>query len=707
MDSKQAALVKLLLKLNLIEAEDAQIKEGVTLNPIAHFASQSKYDELDALKLIAAKLAIPLIRINKMNLNKILALFDHPALKKVGLERWKQNACVPYDLNDRNLLIACSNPLNHDFKSSLEFDLGCAVSVGIALEREVIDTITLKINSSEIFDLNSIIDQSEVETVENNDSNLEASVYEGDISAAPVVRLVNKIIADAILTGASDIHLTPENESLQIRIRVDGIMRPLFSVPNQLKGPVTSRLKLLSGMDIAERRKPQDGRLRIKTPGGLMDLRFSTVPTIFGENIVIRVLQSDIGHISFESLGMSEQLIARLKQNLRQSSRVVLVCGPTGSGKTSTLYSALMHLKDGTSNIITVEDPIEYRVQGIAQIQVNSKAGVSFAQGLRSILRQDPDIIMVGEIRDNETASIAMQTAQTGHLVLSTIHTNSASSVVTRLHDLGIQPFLIASSLGCILAQRLVRRLCLNCREPAQASDLKRVRDLGIHAEKVYRAKGCEDCGMSGFKGRVGIFSLLELNDSVRKGIRDGASEAQLEEYARSSGFQTLDEAALVLLQQGVTTLDEIESCLGILQVAPAKNSVAMSATPQQNVGLKRRRVLLVEDEETTRSVISMVLKSEMFEVEEAINGLEALEKVYAKVPDLIVCDIMMPKMSGLEFISKLRADKRTNQIPVIMLTAADTEENEVQAIACGANDFISKTSSAKVMMARVQRLLR
>jgi type IV pilus assembly protein PilB len=482
-------------------------------------------------------------------------------------------------------------------------------------------------------------------------------------------------------------------------------MRDVLNVPTNFRNGMVSRIKLLCGMDIAERRRPQDGRLRLKTAQGVKDLRVSSVPTLYGENLVCRILSADASHISFDALGMPPEVEANLCRSLRQTSRVILVTGPTGSGKTSTLYAALRYLNDGTKNIITIEDPIEYRIAGLQQIQVNPKINFSFAEGLRSVLRQDPDIIMLGEIRDEETAQIAIQAAQTGHLVLATLHTNSAASAVQRLIDLKVPPFSVASALSTVLAQRLVRRLCPHCAQPVDPQHYAQLAALGLTLAQLHEPAGCSHCEQSGYIGRLAIYSLLEINDALRGAIRNQTSEMELEQLALGNGYQSLGQAAAELLEQGITSLAEIESKLGPIDSLLATGQ-PLNGQPAPQSGVSKHRVLLVEDDETTRYILAMLLRDQMYEVEEAADGKEALEAVYRQPPTLIVSDVMMPKLGGVELVKMLRNDKRTCNIPILMLTALDSEEKELQLIENGADDFVGKTADTRLFLARVQRLL-
>lgn len=707
----QLALVKLLVRLQVVPPEATKQYVSTELCPIAFFARLGMLDEAKAVARVAEHLGVEVFSFRSGQAEGPFQALNHPKLGRVELDTWRKHRVVPIALTDGRLSLAAANPLDVDGIKSLEFELGYQITTLIAPEELILSLLSRKDSPQPGFTLDEILSQSAAEAPESVSESVragDAHVGESEVNAAPVVKLVNKILSDAVQRGASDLHISPEREGLMVRVRVDGIMQPLFSVPSHLAAAVLSRLKVLSGMDIAERRKPQDGRLRVKVSSGVRDLRVSTVPTAHGENLVARILASDLQSVDFDALGMSAGLQSTLKGLLQQSSRLVLVTGPTGSGKTSTLYGCLLAVRDGTSNIISIEDPIEYRIPGVTQIQVNPKIGVTFAEGLRSVLRQDPDVVMVGEIRDSETASVAMQVAQTGHLVLSTLHTTSAAGAVTRLRDLGVPAFVIAASLGGVLAQRLVRRLCPHCARALSPESSARAEALSLTPHGMREAGGCPECFDSGYRGRLGVFSFLSVTDALREAIRSEASEAELQEIARAGGFVTLEEAAREVVNAGLTTLDEVERAIGALPAVDAelKDQRPEAAKVVASSSLTRPRVLLIDDDEDTREVLSMVLQREFYEVIQAGNGLEGLERVFDNPPDVIICDLMMPKMNGAEFLQRLQRDARTRGIPVLMLTAAGTTENEVALLASGASDFVAKGVDMKVMLARLSRLL-
>lgn len=376
--------------------------------------------------------------------------------------------------------------------------------------------------------------------------------------AAPVVRLVNSILEQAVREKASDIHIEPTESTTRVRFRIDGTLFSNIEIPRNLHLPLIARIKILSGMDIAEKRRPQDGRILIKVAGSRIDLRVSTLPSILGEKAVLRLLDQSSDRIGMEKLGFGDGQQNMLREAITASNGIVLVTGPTGSGKSTTLYSLLEILNDPSKNIITLEDPVEFTIAGITQIQINEKIGLTFGSALRSVLRQDPDIIMVGEIRDTETAHLAVRVALTGHLVLSTLHTNDAPAAINRLVDMGVPRFLLASSLRAVLAQRLVRSLCPLCKERFSASAAMEA-ETGIpEGTAVYEPKGCPECRFTGYKGRTVIAEVMIVDSTLRAMINDGASEQEMRDYARRFGMITLREDAHRKVEEGVTSIDEM-----------------------------------------------------------------------------------------------------------------------------------------------------
>lgn len=411
-------------------------------------------------------------------------------------------------------------------------------------------------NASDVMD--EMEDSFDLSTVANELAQPEDLLESQD--DAPIIRLINAILTEAIKSGASDIHIETFEQNLVVRMRVDGVLRQVLAPPRSISALVVSRIKVMADLDIAEKRVPQDGRISLKIAGRSVDVRVSTLPSGHGERIVMRILDKQAGKLDLQEIGMDAGVLERFKRLINMPHGILLVTGPTGSGKTTTLYSAISSLNDTKRNILTVEDPIEYYLDGIGQSQVNTKVDMTFARGLRAILRQDPDVVMVGEIRDLETAEIAVQASLTGHLVLSTLHTNTAVGAVTRLRDMGVEPFLLSSSVIGVLAQRLVRVLCEECKQPHEPSEGE-IRILGLAESQdkpvIYSHKGCEACKYSGFVGRRGIYELIEVNEEVRRMIHDGASEQDIEQEARKLTPSIFANGRELILD-GTTSIDEV-----------------------------------------------------------------------------------------------------------------------------------------------------
>ncbi|MBM4118690.1 type II secretion system protein GspE, partial [bacterium] len=402
----------------------------------------------------------------------------------------------------------------------------------------------------------------DVDVIEDAEELLRTREMEAESQAAPVVKLVNSLLADAVQRGASDIHIEPYEKSMRVRYRIDGVLHDMMSPPTRLKSAIISRLKIMAELDIAERRVPQDGRIKLRIGSRNIDMRVSTLPTIFDEKIVMRILDKDNLQVDLHKLGFQPRPLEDFLKAIASPYGMVLVTGPTGSGKTTTLYSALTKINTINVNIITTEDPVEYNLAGINQVQINEEVGLSFANALRAILRQDPNIVMVGEIRDLDTASIATKAALTGHLVLSTVHTNDAPSTVGRLVDMGIEPFLVASSVRLILAQRLVRRICAKCKASV-ALPVEVLIEAGLTPEaaasaQIFKGTGCPGCNGSGYAGRVGLYEVMVMSPTLREMVLDRASTAELRERAINDGMIGLRQDALWKMTQGMTTLEEV-----------------------------------------------------------------------------------------------------------------------------------------------------
>ena len=468
------------------------------------------------------------------------------------------------------------NPLDFHTIQDVEFSTGRRVKPFIAT-RESIETAINEGYSSDDAAMQGIIERiaeealepAEVEIIgEGESGSIDLDGAEVQSAGAPVIRLVNLLIAEALRRDSSDIHIEPFEETVRVRFRIDGVLYTVVESAKSIQLPVAARIKIMSRLDIAETRRPQDGRikLRVSVEGNSreLDLRVSTAPMLWGEKIVMRLLASDKLMLDLSKLGFEPSSRAQFQKAVAKPHGIVLVTGPTGSGKTNTLYSALSTLNKSGVNILTAEDPVEFNLPGINQLPVKESIGVTFASALRSFLRQDPDIILVGEIRDSETADIAVRAALTGHLVLSTLHTNDAPSSVARLVDMGVQPFLLASSLQLVAAQRLVRRLCIKCRTQHRI-DAKQLAEFGLKADVeigrvVYRASGCPDCQGTGYRGRIGLFEVMPTTQEIRDAIIAGATTAQIESLALEGGMLTLRQSGLRKVRDGITSIDEVLS---------------------------------------------------------------------------------------------------------------------------------------------------
>ena len=532
---------------------------------------------------------------------------------------------------------------------------------------------------------------------------------------APMARLVDAMISDGVREGASDIHCEPMVEGTSVRYRIDGVMKEVMRLPRSAGPALVRRVKILAKLDVTDPLHPHDGRCAVRVDGKAIDLRVSSVPVARrGEKVVIRILDKNNLRANVPDLKLppaEESLLLRL---LGHREGIVLVTGPTGSGKTTTLYAALNQLKTGKVNIVTVEDPVEYDVPGISQLQVNEAQGFTFASALRSVLRQDPDIVLVGEIRDIETATIATQASLSGHLVLSTLHTNDAPSAIVRLRDLGIDSFKIGAAIKGVVAQRLVRRLCAECSVPIPVltlpSDAQPPTDrIGEVAPR--KAVGCKACGGTGYRGRLAIIEIMPVDDKVARVIGAGGLTDELIAVARPAGMKTLWESGLDRIWQGLTSLDEVVRVLGerVIEEAPAPAQPSAPTASRVLVAAEtpgKTRVLVADDDRQMRRLVRMILERDGHEVTEAADGLDALDAIESGQCDLMILDLDMPRLDGIGVLEELRARVMTSSLPVIVLTARSGEA-ESQVLDLGAQDFLTKPVQPASLQARVRAVLR
>ncbi|WP_379969052.1 GspE/PulE family protein [Ectobacillus sp. sgz5001026] len=534
----------LLVQEGLISEEQLQtaLKEKGPQQKIGDALLQRGYiTEQQLMEVLEVQLGIPHVSLFRYP-------FDDSLFHIVPKEVAKRNLVVPLKKQGDKLFVAMADPMDYVVMNDLRLSTGFQIEPLIAAKEDVLRTITRYYDMQESFD---------EWTTEQEPEQQEEVPMEED---SPAIKLVNQIVQYAIQQKASDIHIDPQEKNIVVRYRVDGHLHTERVLPKYMQGMITARIKIMSGMDITEQRVPQDGRIRFHYDYYQIDLRVSSLPTIFGEKLVLRLLDLGNSLNDITKLGFNTINLQRFLGFLQNPHGIILITGPTGSGKSSTLYAALNKMNNEEVNIITIEDPVEYQLEGVNQIQVNQNTGMTFATGLRSILRQDPDIIMIGEIRDRETAEIAIRASLTGHIVLSTIHTNNSIATISRLLDMGVESFLLASSLSGIVSQRLIRRICRDCKEEQEATDREKeiFASRGLTIDKVYRGKGCPACDMTGYKGRIAIHELLVVNEEVRNAIANAESFATIRDIAVANKTIFLLDDGLLKVKQGFTTTEEV-----------------------------------------------------------------------------------------------------------------------------------------------------
>ncbi|MBA3496878.1 MAG: type II/IV secretion system protein [Gemmatimonadales bacterium] len=697
------------------------------------------------LKAISARFRIPIAE---------LARIDPKLQQSVPEQVARRFNVVPVRQTDSYLEVATANPFDIDAEKMLAFATGRDVRMLVGSPSTIRQRIDELYRSDDVVNrlLEGIGGDFEVKELKEEE---DAAASAEEASQRPIIRLVDVMLADGVASRASDIHVEPIEGGVAVRYRIDGVLRQVMKIPRTAGLPLISRIKILSGLDIADRLRPQDGRARVSVNGEAVDLRVSTLPASLGEKVVIRILSQRATALSLDALGMHPDEQEAIKRLLSAKEGIILVTGPTGSGKTTTLYSAIRLIQSEGVNIVTVEDPVEYRLgENIVQVQVHEKAGLTFASALRSILRQDPDVVLIGEIRDQETAQIALQASLTGHLVLSTLHTNDAPNAVTRLVDMGMEPYKIASALRGVVAQRLMRRVCTKCREASTEPVPERVAKFIPAGTPLFRAVGCPECSQTGYRGRFSIMEVLTLNAEIERRIGAGATAEQLANAARSAGMRSLWESGLRHLLAGESTVEELlrvtdvpldgapageapapEQARGdhhpargaaaspmstAAPVTPAGSAPALDFTMDMELvdepgttevdGVTGRgrgaKVLLVEDEEQLRRVIKDLLEREGYIVTEARDGVQALDQVDRHAPDVIVLDLNLPGLDGYSVLQQLRSRPATRAIPVMVLTAKGDEDNEVRVFELGADDFLTKPFRARALSARLEAIL-
>jgi type II secretory ATPase GspE/PulE/Tfp pilus assembly ATPase PilB-like protein/CheY-like chemotaxis protein len=712
--------------------------------------------------VVAEKLSTDVAIIEKLSHRFRLKVADttklDPAVRDgVPEQLARRYRVLPLRLTDSYLELATANPFDLDAEKALAFATAREIRLSLLAPSKISEKLDEMYKPDKQLDKLLEGMEGSADLVQLADAPPEElNISEADASQKPVVRLVDMIISEGILSRASDIHVEPEEGGVAVRYRIDGVLRQVMKIPRQAGLPLISRIKIMSSLDIADRLRPQDGRARVAVNGQPIDLRVSTLPAQLGEKVVIRILDSRATVKSLDSLGLNPGEAEAIKRLLENHEGILLVTGPTGSGKTTTLYSAINQIKSEGVNIVTVEDPVEYRMQGIVQVQVQEKAGLTFAAALRSILRQDPNVVLVGEIRDKETAQIAVQASLTGHLVLSTLHTNDAANAVTRLVDIGVEPYKIAASLRGVVAQRLMRKLCPTCKEVWMEAPPERLRRWIPSGTPLYRAAGCPDCAMTGYRGRFSILEILTMNPELERRIAAGEAPDRIADAARRGGMKSLWDSGLAHVTRGESTLDELTRVVDIpaeegagdetataraaatgptrastsnprMPAMPGSITAPVTPTPSTPIpvsthfdlleetppprrsgehGAPASKVLLVDDEDSLRKVMRDLLERDGYLVTEARDGVQALDQVDRVGPDIIVLDLNLPGLDGYGVLSHLRSRPATANIPVIVLTAKGDEDNEVRVFELGADDFLTKPFRARALSARLEAVL-
>jgi len=714
--------------------------------------------EDDVAEALALQLGLETVDLNQVRVDpRVVWLLDRATADRRSM--------IPYQRRrDGTLLVACSDPRDDEgvreveqrARTQVQLRVTTPAQIRLAIERHYgLESVAERMLRGVDPSLRSM-------TVSPTCLELDSRAIAEHLRAGKAhlyVELVNLLLINAIERRASDIHLEPQHDGIRVRLRIDGVLREVVRLPDWTQASLVSRIKVLGQMNVAERRRPQDGKATVRLGHQTLDLRIATLPSQYGENMVIRLLDPAILRQDFGELGWSPDLLRTWYRLLTAPRGTLLVVGPTGSGKSTTLYASIQRLNTEGTSIVTIEDPIEYTLPGITQVQVNEKAGVTFAKSIRALLRQDPNVVVIGEIRDEETAQAALQAATTGHLVLTTLHTDNAVAAITRLLDLGVPRYLLGTAMSGVVSQRLVRRVCPDCgvRSPVSPEDWTRLglpaADLGPKAVRV--GPGCPRCQYLGYEGRVGIFEMLAFGSRLSQLIQGGCSEGELWEAAVEEGLKTLLQDAIEKVMAGVTTLEEIarvvsvadypravlqsalgnlglqaaapepprppvqeleeieeisESALeelGELDLAPIDQAEAPVQAPPRPVSSRDRPVVLVvDDAQEILQLVTMALEDD-YVIHTAQDGLEGLSAVHRLRPDLVVLDVMMPRMSGYEVCGALKEKPETRDIPVLMLSARGEKAHVKKGFYAGADDYLPKPFDPEELLLRTRAMLR
>ncbi len=693
------------------------------------------------LQAVSTRFRLPIADLNQV---------DRRVVEQVPEQLARRFRVIPLRATDSWVDIATANPFDMDAEKMLAFATGLEVRLSVCSPTKIREKLEEVYRPDDLVErlLDGIKEEHEVTQLRDEPDDFASGADQA--RARPIVKLVDTLLADGITSRASDVHIEPGEGGVAVRYRIDGVLREVMKIPRSAGIPLISRIKIMSGMDIADRLRPQDGRCRVAVNGSPTDLRVSTLPATMGEKVVIRILNTKATLLSLDNLGLDPTERATFQKLLDSKEGILLVTGPTGSGKTTTLYAALRTVQSTGVNIVTVEDPVEYRLgEKIVQVQINEKAGLTFSAALRSILRQDPDVILIGEIRDQETAQIAVQASLTGHLVLSTLHTNDAPNTVTRLVDIGMEPYKIGAALRGVVAQRLMRRLCPACKAPdTDPLPGRMVKHIKGGAPR-FKAVGCAECAQTGYLGRFAIVEMLVMNPTIERLINSGATADHIATAARAAGMRSLFESAMIHVLSGATSLEE---ALRVTDPPREDFPAAPAAVPVVSVPVTEPRprhtpqtlravilppsgldkfsqafellddtdlpaakfeltrkgsvVLLVDDEDQLRRVMRDLLERQGFTIIEARDGAEALAEIDRAAPDLVILDLNLPGVDGYTVLSQVRSREATRNLPVIVLTAKGDEDNEVRVLELGADDFLTKPFRARALAARLESLL-
>jgi type IV pilus assembly protein PilB len=698
--------------------------------------------ERQVAEALAEALALPLV-----DLGRTMVVPD--AVRLLPRAVAERSGVLVLERSGSKVTVATADPTNVVALDDVKLYTGAAeLVVLVATDSQVRDHLarswSLSEDSSDVHTLFEGIDDGPAEVED---------VSATAVESAPIVRLVDVVLADAVRARASDVHVEPQAGELRIRYRVDGLLRDVMTVPRNATAATVSRIKIVSGLDIAERRRPQDGRAKLTVDGMTVEARVSTLPTLHGEKVVIRLLPRADNVPMLGRTGLTAPQLELVNNALVQAQGLVLITGPTGSGKTNTLYAGIQQVSTPDRNIVTLEDPVEVQVPGITQVQVHERSGLTFARGLRSILRQDPDIVLVGEVRDTETAELALKASLTGHLVLTTLHTNDAVAAVTRLVDMGIEPFLVASSLTLVVAQRLVRTPCASCAAPYVPSPrtlaLLGVTEDDLADARPLRGKGCAECAGTGYRGRTGVFEVLPVTAALRKVLLTTPTEAAIGAAARANGMTTLRAAALAAAHRGETTYEEVlrattvdtvsghrcPSCSRALaddmvccpwdgtpiargrctgcdkQLDAEWRTCPFCRTPVARVpdpaeADRPVRVLVIDDDASVCAFVKTALTGTA-EVTTALSAEDGLALVGTEEYDAVLVDNGLPDLSGVEMVRLLRTDPRTLTTPLVLFTGSDSAEVERDARRAGADEYLAKPVEPLLLEERLLGLVR